>query len=55
MWRIWDKTVTVHFNCEGADNNIETAEDWNIAVRLYRPDVSLITDYTAKFPNPKQK
>lgn len=47
--------VTVRFNCDGADNNIETAEDWNFAVRLYRPDVSVITDYTANFPSLKIK
>lgn len=50
-----DNTITVHFNCEGVDNNIETAEEWNFAVRLYRPDVSTITDFTANFPSPETK
>jgi len=33
-----DGTYTFHFNCEGAKNNIDVVENWNMTIRLYMPN-----------------
>jgi len=41
-----DGTITIRFNCEGEENNLETVETFSVLLRLYAPlDVKEMSEY----------
>ncbi len=47
-----DGTITIQFGaCDGVANCLEIMDGWNYAIRLYRPQQSIL-DESWKFPNP---
>ena len=53
--RISDGSVTIQFgNCKGVDNCLEIMDGWNYAIRMYKPQESILNG-TWKFPKPVPK
>ena len=50
-----DKSATIQFGeCKGVDNCLDIMEGWNYAIRMYRPQQSILNG-TWNFPKPMPK